>query len=59
MLARDEHFRLRRPPAKRRNPRATPLFPGFSQVEENRCDYVSIKSRETPSNTAITLFVSP
>jgi hypothetical protein len=29
----------------------------FTQNEENACVYVSIKSRETPSNTGITLFV--
>jgi hypothetical protein len=29
----------------------------FAQNEENACAYVPIKSRETPSNTGITLFV--
>ena len=33
-------------------------LPRFSQIEENACVYVSIKARETTSNTAITLFVS-
>jgi hypothetical protein len=29
----------------------------FAQNEENACGYVPIKSRETPSNTGITVFV--
>jgi hypothetical protein len=33
------------------------VIAGFTQNEENACVYVSIKSRETPSNTGITLFV--
>jgi hypothetical protein len=45
--------------SKARASTTSPLLSTFSQTEENACAYVSIKSRETPSNTAITLFVSP
>src|SRR6202021_1248780 len=45
--------------SKARASTTSPLLSTFSQTEENACAYVSIKSRETPSNTAITLFVGP